>query len=58
MRCRENDDDIMRYVHLSIDQRVEARELSVGDKELLPIIKSSLCKGASSMYVNFGDLLS
>ena len=52
MRCRENDDDIKRYVQLSVDQRIEARELCVGDKELLPTIKESLCKGASSMYVN------
>ena len=51
MRCRENDDDIKRYIELSVDQRIEARELSVGDIALLPVIKESLRKGADSMYV-------
>lgn len=52
MRCREIDDDIRRYIELSVDQRIEARELFVGDKDLVLTIKESLCKGASSMYVN------
>ena len=49
MRCRENDEDIMRYIELSVEQRIEGRELSIGDPNLLPIIKESLRKGASSM---------
>lgn len=51
MRCRENDGDIIRYIELSVEQRIEGRELSIGDPKLLPIIKESLRKGASSMYV-------
>ena len=51
MRCHENDEDIKQYIELSVNQRIEDGELSVGDQELLPNIKESLCKGASSMYV-------